>query len=60
MKEKKLYIDSEYDAKGGGYVIVFVNEDGIVSYRFGGWNSKRRHKYKHKLKKDTKIKEGDI
>lgn len=56
MKEKTLYRDSEYDAKGGGYVIVFVNEDGIVSYRFGGWNSKRRHKYKHKLKKKPKPK----
>lgn len=57
MKEKTLYRDSEYDAKGGGHIIVFANEDGIVSYRFGGWNSKRRHKCKYKIKKKPKPKQ---
>ena len=57
MKEKVIYSDSEYDAEGGGYIVVFAKEDGKVSYRFGGWNSKRRHRYPSKLQKRVKPKQ---
>ena len=59
-KEKTLYTYVEYNDYGADILSIYVREDGIVSYRFGGWRNKYNRKVKVKSNNGIKYKSKRI